>query len=125
MHDPHLRVVDATGDAGVQQAGVPSDNTTLTSVLDELVGEGFTSSFVSRPGGRLLCTTCRGTVSADDLVPEQVRRLEGASDPDDEIVVVAAPCPRGGAHGSTALGFGPTASDDDVGVVAMLDLDWD
>jgi len=125
MHDHHLRVVDAAAGAGDQEAGVPSDNTTLTSVLDELVGEGFTSSFVSRPGGRLLCTTCRGTVSADDLVPEQVRRLEGASDPDDEIVVVAAPCPLCGAHGSTALGFGPTASDDDVGVVAMLDLDWD
>jgi hypothetical protein len=123
MDDPELGLVDAAD--GDSQTSVPSDNTTLTAVLDELVAEGFTESFVPRPAGQLLCTTCRETFAATELEPEQVRRLEGASDPDDEVVVVAAACPRCGAHAAMTLGFGPTASEDDTGVVADLDLHWD
>ena len=123
MDEDELEVVEPSEGNG--QTSAPSDNTTLTAVLDELTADGFTGSFVPRPGGQLLCTTCRETFAATELEPEQVRRLEGASDPDDEVVVVAAACPRCGAHASMTLGFGPTASDDDTGVVADLDLDWD
>ena len=121
--EPDLEVVD--GSDGVGRTTAPSDNTTLTAVLDELTADGFTASFVPRPGGELMCTTCRDTFPATELEPEQVRRLEGASDPDDEVIVIGAACPRCGAHASVTLGFGPTASDDDAGVVADLDLDWD
>jgi hypothetical protein len=121
--DPELEVVDPG--EGVSRTSAPSDNTTLTTVLDELSEEGFVGSFVPRPGAELLCTTCRETFAATELEPEQVRRLEGASDPDDEVVVVGAACPRCGAHASMTLGYGPTASEDDAGVVADLDLDWD
>lgn len=122
MDEPELEVVDASD--GVTPTSAPSDNTTLTSVLDELTAQGFTGSFVPRPGGELLCTTCRQTFAAGELEAEQVRRLEGASDPDDEVVVVAGACPRCDAHASVTLGFGPMASGDDAGVVAELDLHW-
>jgi hypothetical protein len=123
MDEPDLEVVQASD--GFSRTAAPSDNTTLTAVLDELTEAGFAGSFVPRAGGALLCTTCRETFQATELEPEQVRRLEGASDPDDEVVVIAAACPRCGAHGSMTLGYGPTASDDDAGVVADLDLAWD
>ena len=96
MDEPELEVVDAADGTG--RTSAPSDNTTLTAVLDELAEAGFTGSFVPRPAGELLCTTCRDVFAATELEPEQVRRLEGASDPDDEVVVVAAACPRCGAH---------------------------
>jgi hypothetical protein len=123
MGDPDLEVVDASD--GESRTSAPSDNTTLTAVLDELTADGFTGSFVPRAGGKLLCTTCRDSFAATELEPDQVRRLEGASDPDDEVIVVGAACPRCGTHASMVLGYGPTASDDDTGVVADLDLDGD
>ncbi len=105
--------------------GVPSDNTTLTAVLDEVEADGFTSSFVVRPDAALMCTTCRVTTPAARIEPSQTRRLEGASDPADELWVVAAACPNCGAHGSVVLGFGPEASEDDALVVAALDVEPD
>lgn len=122
--DDHRKIVDdAPGDQ--RRTGVPSDNTTLTAVLDEIAADGYTSSFVVQPGGALMCTTCRDDVAAERIEPLLTRRLEGASDPSDELWVVAAVCPNCGAHGSVVLGFGPEASEDDALVVAQLDVEPD
>ena len=45
-----------------------------------------------------------------------LRRLEGASDPDDMMAVVALECGVCGAAGTMVLGYGPsaTAADSDV-----------
>ena len=122
MNEPDREIVD-DAPSSPSRPGVPSDNTTLTAVLDEIEADGYTSSFVVRPDAELMCTTCRETVSAARLDPALTRRLEGASDPSDELWVVAAACPNCGAHGSVVLGFGPEASEDDALVVAALDTD--
>ena len=123
-HDPHdggPDVVETEGNSATGP-GVPSDNTTLRSVIDELVNDGYSGSFIVRPDAQIECSACATTSSASDLEPDLMRRLEGASDPDDELLVVAAPCPACGAKASVALGFGPSASEDDSLVVAELDL---
>jgi len=121
-HSSDRNVVDDAPGAPTD-AGVPSDNTTLTAILDEVQADGFTSSFVVKPDAVLMCTTCRETTPAARIEPVQTRRLEGASDPADELWVVAAACPNCGAHGSMVLGFGPEASEDDSLVVAALDVE--
>jgi hypothetical protein len=123
-HSSDRNIVDDAPSAPTG-AGVPSDNTTLTAVLDEVEADGFTSSFVVKPDAALMCTTCRETTPAARIEPAQTRRLEGASDPADELWVVAAACPNCGAHGSVVLGFGPEASEDDSLVVAALDVEPD
>ena len=121
-HDRDPDVVETEGDTSTA-AGVPSDNATLSSVFDELGEEGYTASFIVRADGHVQCSVCTTTLAVADLRPDRMRRLEGASDPDDELLVVAAPCPACGAKASFVLGFGPSASEDDSLVVAELDFD--
>ncbi len=48
-------------------------------------------------------------------------RLEGASDPDDMLAIIALKCPSCSARGSLALNYGPTATTEDS--AALLGFD--
>jgi ferredoxin len=91
-------------------------------VLRRYEAAGYAVSFMSveDPAASMQCTAC-GTASpaaAFELADES--RLEGASDPDDMVLVVAARCPACGRGGAVSLGFGPEASPADADVVASL-----
>jgi hypothetical protein len=101
--------------------GVPSDNTTLVGVLQDLEEQGFGSQLIPRPDATIRCGACGETLSATEFDVEAVRRLEGASDPDDMMIVIGARCPRCGAAGTLVLGYGPNASEDDAAISAALD----
>ena len=103
-------------------AGAPSDNATLTEVLADLTDRGWTESFFAVGGGALRCGRCRQEIACADVAVEESRRLEGASDPDDMLLVVAVRCPACDAQGSAALAFGPEASPEDSDAIAALDL---
>ena len=98
----------------------PSDNTTLTEVLDGYAEAGFTSSFAAQDGGVVRCDTCGSELDPSRLHMRSLRRLEGASDPDDMMAVVAVQCDACGAAGTMVLGFGPAASDADGDVLIAL-----
>lgn len=100
----------------------PGSEETLQKVLERYHREGFTGQFGSRSAGQLRCFTCN-----EDLDPATVRqhalhRLEGASDPGDEMAVAALECPRCGAKGTIALSYGPMSSKEDAVVLKAL---WD
>jgi len=98
----------------------PSDETTLTDVLAGYSQGGFDSSFVVTDDANLECVEC-GTVSEPESVSmSSLRRLEGASDPDDMVAVVALTCPACGAKGTTVLGYGPIAAPQDSDVLKSL-----
>lgn len=117
--DDDLIEADAAG-PDRQRAGAPSDNTTLSAVVAGFADEGYPTHFVPRPGGRLQCANCDAESEAAAYTVATVRRLEGASDPDDMVSVVAAACPSCGARGVAVLGYGPTASDTDNDVSMAL-----
>ena len=97
-----------------------SDETTLTDVLEAYALGGFTSSFVVSDDSRLECIEC-GTVSSPTAVSmSSLRRLEGASDPDDMVAVVALTCPSCSSKGTLVLGFGPMATVQDSDVLKSL-----
>lgn len=98
----------------------PSDNTTMTQVLEELEAAGWIGQLVPCAGGTIRCVTCDATSAAFDLVVQVERRLEGASDPDDMSLVVATNCPICGAPSTVVLGYGPMASDQDSDIVVAL-----
>ena len=105
--------------------GVPSDNDSLTAVLYDLAGAGFAASY--RPAREpvegqpsVVCGACGRSSPARDLTVLQERRLEGASDPDDLVLAVAATCPACGTGGVMVLGYGPEASPEDSDIVASL-----
>lgn len=119
-------VEDRPGDRPIdprdgQVAGVPSDNTTLVSVLAKYRQAGYTADF--RPvgvEGEVRCNACGTTSAARSFTDLAERRLEGASDPDDMMLVVASSCPSCGAQGVMTLSYGPGAGESDAAVVSRL-----
>lgn len=102
-------------------AGVPSDHRSVSGLLEALAGEGFEADF--RPAeqpGDLWCDVCDTASSVGTLRNLREHRLEGASDPDDMVLVVAGHCPSCGTGGTVVLGFGPNASAVDSDLVAAL-----
>jgi hypothetical protein len=112
--------VDAGGGA---RPFVPSDNTTLTSVLEGLDHDGYSAQFLTEPGARLRCSECDTTSPASAFDVHAIRRLEGASEPDEMMSVVAATCPSCGRGGTAVLGYGPNASPDEADVSLALRRD--
>jgi hypothetical protein len=99
---------------------VPSDETTMIEVLEGYAQGGFDSSFVATDDSGVECLEC-GTVSSPPTVSmSSLRRLEGASDPDDMVAVVAITCPSCGARGTAVLGYGPMATLQDAEVLKSL-----
>ncbi|WP_421118686.1 hypothetical protein ACE2AJ_15150 [Aquihabitans daechungensis] len=105
--------------------GVPSDNDSLVGVLRDLEDRGFAASYRPAPDaveGRaaVRCGACGRSTPAEDLDVVAERRLEGASDPDDLVLVVAATCPACETGGVIVLGYGPEASVEDSDIVVAL-----
>jgi hypothetical protein len=91
------------------QPGAPGDNTTLTHVLAYYEHAGFTGVFeLEGPG--LRCTACGATSPPGEFAMHSLRRLEGASDPDDMLAVVAVTCPACATPGVVVLMYGPEAT---------------
>jgi hypothetical protein len=87
----------------------PSDNTTLTDVLDDYLRSGYGSEFSALEAAIIGCSECGSEISAQRFTVLSRRRLEGASDPDDMMSVVATVCPACAAQGVLVLGVGPMA----------------
>ena len=99
--------------------GDPSD-TTLAEVVNQFEAAGHTAQMAARPGGRMLCFTCRTESDAAEVELVALRRVEGASDPDDMLAVAALVCPRCGTLATAVLGYGPEAGEDDADVLLRL-----
>jgi hypothetical protein len=89
---------------------------TLIDLLDRFAAAGFTGQFDAREGG-VRCLTCRVTTA---VRVDALRRLEGASDPSDMLVVVALRCPHCGTRGTLVLSYGPDATPEDEAVLLAL-----
>lgn len=98
----------------------PSEATTLTEVIDGYRASGFASDFWAEEPGCLRCGSCNSVVEARRVPMHSMRRLEGASDPADLVVVVASTCPVCGAQGTVVLGYGSMASAVDADVLIAL-----
>ncbi len=100
--------------------GVARGAETLLDVLARFTNQGWSSQFAARAGGVVECESCQTSTAAVDVPVLELRRLEGASDPDDMLAVVAVECPTCGLRGSLVLNYGPTATEDDVAVLLGL-----
>jgi hypothetical protein len=109
--------VPAAGDL----EGVARDATTLLDVIGAYEQEGFDAQFLVRDGAQLECAVCRARFGAGDADAVALRRLEGASDPDDMLAVAALGCPSCKARGTVVLGYGPTASAEDAAILETID----
>jgi hypothetical protein len=96
-------------------------DTPLTEVLADYDRRGYTGQFAPLEGGDLRCLTCRETFAASHVQADEVRRLEGASDPADMSVVVPLACPHCGTRGTFVAHYGPDAGIEEADVLSALD----
>ena len=94
---------------------------TVTEAVNLLTAEGFTANFSVRDG-QLECGAC-GVLQDPKLATiERIFRFEGASDPDDEAIVLGVTCPDCDLRGIVVAAYGPSADPDEVAVItAMVD----
>ena len=112
---------DRVPDAAAETARPATGAETTTEVLRELAERGIDTQL--GPGsaaGSLRCTRCSSVSEATEYTVLEERRLEGASDPDDLVLVVAASCPVCRSGGTIVLGYGPEASGVDTDLVIGL-----
>jgi hypothetical protein len=92
----------------------------LGEIMGTMDAAGFSAQMAARPGGLILCFTCRQESPASEFTLEAQRRTEGASDPDDMLAILGLVCPRCQARGTAVLGYGPEADPDDAEVLLHL-----
>jgi ferredoxin len=90
--------------------GAPSDNTTMVGVLEALSDAGYTADFWVDDDAHLCCRSCGTCVEASSIQLDELRRVEGASDPADMAAILALTCTVCGARGTAVVRFGPEAS---------------
>jgi hypothetical protein len=101
----------ALGDGEVQ---------TLARILDALKRQGYDGQFGAHAGATVTCFTCHHVSPAASFRVETLRRLEGASDPADMLVVAPVMCPHCGARGSLVLNYGPESTAEEADVLLAL-----
>jgi hypothetical protein len=101
-------------------ARAPSDRTTLLEVLASYEAEGYTADFGVTEDGRIRCGVCHHEVEPEGLDLTSLRRLEGASDPDDMQAVLALACPDCGARGTAVVHYGPDAGPGETRVLLAV-----
>ena len=94
----------------------PTDHSepSLVDVLSAYSEAGFDGDAFATDGGMILCGSCRSTLSPDHIDVHSIRRLEGTSDPSDNIAILAIICPVCESHATMVLKYGPEASPDEV-----------
>lgn len=103
-----------------QTSGVARDPSSIVTVTQSLRVGGFTGEFAARPRGWIVCRTCGQESDAARFSVHHLRRLEGASDPDEMMVIAAIRCPRCGTRGTLTMTYGPMATPEDSDVLGRL-----
>ena len=109
-------------DPNLKQAGVQSrraEGNTLAAVIQRYTDEGDIEQF-EHDEQSVLCDTCQTRSPASAVMVYRRNRLEGASNPDDMLIVFGIVCPSCEARGPLVLGFGPNAAAEDQDLIGEL-----
>lgn len=92
---------------------------TVSAALALLASEGYTQDFSARAGS-VHCVACGEGHSPMGAKVERIYRFEGASDPDDQAIVMGLSCPACGVKGVFVSGYGPTTDPDEEALILSL-----
>jgi hypothetical protein len=101
--------------------GANSDNTTLVTVLATLADAGYTGDLFVTSEGQLRCGACHDDIDPAGFQLDELRRVEGASDPGDMAAVLGITCPHCGQRGTAVVRYGPEAEPQDSAVLLALE----
>ena len=103
--------------------GVARDASSMTTILEDLAADGFGNECTPGPRdqpGTITCGGCGQASDAGGFVVAEVRRLEGASDPDEMALIAALRCPVCGAGGAIVLSYGPEVTETAAAILERL-----
>jgi hypothetical protein len=92
---------------------------TVLEAIDRLRALGFGLDFTAVAGGRVHCEGCGKDFAAGALTVDETVRFEGASDPEDETILLALSSPDG-CRGLFTAAFGAATTSDDADVLHAL-----
>jgi hypothetical protein len=87
--------------------------------------DGYGAQVMLLPDGRLRCAGCSDTHAADAVFVERVLRFEGASNPDDEAIVMGVRCPGCHQKGTLVSAYGPGADPELADALVLLERRFD
>jgi hypothetical protein len=82
--------------------------------------DGWTGQATPVEGGLVRCDGCGAPFPAADVGVDALARVEGASDPADEAVVIAVTCPGCSSRSVLVLSYGMNAEIADADVLLAL-----
>jgi hypothetical protein len=94
---------------------------TVLEAVQLLESEGYTATLTILTDGTIRCGSCSQTHAVSDALVDRVYRFEGASDPDDEAIVLGVRCPQCDAKSTFVSAFGPNADPAVLDRLQMLD----
>ncbi|MBK5287353.1 MAG: hypothetical protein JJE46_02685 [Acidimicrobiia bacterium] len=92
---------------------------TMLEATARLRDAGYTVDFSATDDGYLQCGACGTAHDPATMTIDEVVRFEGASNPDDESMLLALSCDCG-QPGLYVTAFGPNASTADIAVLQRL-----
>lgn len=98
---------------------VPMAEAELSEVVEHLEQKGYQGEFAARDGS-LVCEQCHIGIVPEEVLVDEMLRVEGTSAPDEQVMVFGVGCPACGTRGTYVVAHGPVMSDDDVSVVPRL-----
>jgi hypothetical protein len=121
MSDPVTDQVPDTSAVADAPIDETSDETTLTAVLASYESAGFDGQFAATEEGRVHCYSCGADADPASVELHSLRRLEGASDPDDMLAVAAISCATCDEKGVLVLNYGPNTTPGESTVLLGLE----
>jgi hypothetical protein len=107
---------------GIEPLNGGSSEMTLVEAMASLEAEGFNADFhvVAGPEPLVKCGSCGVTMAPTAVEVVHVLRLEGESDPAEEVMVAGVRCVACGCRGVLVASYGPMADPADADVVVAL-----
>jgi hypothetical protein len=103
-------------DRDPQPADAPDS---VREAIARLAADGYTADFSPRTA-RVHCGACGLASAPEQTQVDRIYRFEGASNPDDEAIVLGLSCPACGVKGVLVSGYGPSADPDDIDLILAL-----
>lgn len=103
----------------IPEGPIARDAQDVAQAVDAMSRAGYSESFHAVTGG--LADTQGRFHRPGDLVVDDVYRYDGASDPDQQVIVYALRDPDAGIRGTYVVNYGPAASPLDTEVLQALE----